>query len=140
MQRRESRRRRRVINSPFQYRTVAIYLTVVLAGFVVFSAGLCLYYWLSYARGDNHVPQIVSLVLPPLLINNLVIMVFVVIVGIATSLRAAGPVFRVQDDIDRALSGERGVRVKVRRDDSFPELAEKVNQLLERLDAGGARR
>jgi methyl-accepting chemotaxis protein len=175
MQRQESRRRIRVINSPFQYRTVAIYLTVVLAGFVVFAAGMSLYYWLSYARGDNLFREIITLhkqvtevrivdkdgvptpvrytvtrdvpgvsrldlILPPLLINDLVIMVFVVVVGIVTSLRVAGPVFRVQNDIDRALSGESGVRVRVRRTDSFPELADKVNQLIERLeDASGPR-
>ncbi len=169
MQRQEARRRIRVVNGLFQYRVVAIYLTVVLAGFLAFSGGLALYYWLSYVRGDNLLREVITLhkqvtevrivekdgtptpvresvardvpgvnrldlILPPLLINDLLIMVFVIVVGIMTSLRVAGPVFRVQRDIDRFLSGESGVRVRVRRKDSFPELAEKVNQLLERLE------
>ncbi len=175
MQRREVKRRIRVVNGLFQYRLVAIYLTVVLAGFIAFSAGLALYYWLSYVRGDNLFREVITLhkqvtevrivekggaataeravvnrevqgvnrldlIIPPLLINDLVIMAFVIVVGIVTSLRVAGPVFRVQRDIDRALSGESGVRVRVRRKDSFPELAEKVNQLLERLEGRDSRR
>jgi methyl-accepting chemotaxis protein len=169
MDKQAGRRLVRVINGSFQYRLIAIHLTVVLAGFLAFSVGLTAYYWLSYARGDNLFREIITLhkqvtevktveekgvtrtvrftttrdvpgvnrleiILPPLLINDLVIMVFVVVVGIVTSLRIAGPVFRVENDIGRALSGEQGVRVKVRRNDSFPDLAEKVNELLERLE------
>jgi methyl-accepting chemotaxis protein len=171
VQKSAARRRFRIIDSPFQYRMIAIWLTVVLAGFVAFSAGLTLYYWLSSTRGDNLLRESITLhkqvteikvvvrdgvetpvksvttrdvpgltrlelILPPLLINNLVIMVFVIGVGIVTSLSIAGPVLRMQRDMERALSGEDGVRVRVRRSDSFPELAQKINQLLERLDAG----
>jgi methyl-accepting chemotaxis protein len=168
------KRRIKVIDSPFQYRMVATYLAVVLAGFVVFSVGLFLYYWVSYAYGDNLFKEIITLhkqvsetrvveengvsktltytttrdvpgvnrlelILPPLLINNLAIMIFVIVVGILTSHRIAGPVYRVESEIDRVLAGEKGVRVKIRGRDRFPELAEKVNRLIERAEAAGDR-
>jgi hypothetical protein len=40
----------------------------------------------------------------------------------------------MESDIERTLSGERGVRVRLRTGDAFPDLAEKVNQLIERID------
>jgi methyl-accepting chemotaxis protein len=175
MKENSEKRRIKVVDSPFQYRMVAVFLGVVLIGFIVFSAGLFLYYWISYAYGDNLFKEIITLhkqvtetktevengvtksvsytttkdipgvnrlelVLPPLLINNLAIMVFIIIVGIYNSHRIAGPLFRVQRDIERVLAGEKGVRVKVRKRDNFPELAEEVNRLIERVEStvGGA--
>jgi methyl-accepting chemotaxis protein len=164
-----NKRRIKVIDSPFQYRMVATYLAVVLAGFILFSAGLVLYYWISYASGDNLFKEIITLhkqvsekrvieengvqktetytttkdipgvnrlelILPPLLINNLAIMLFVIVIGIFTSHRIAGPVYRVESEIDRVLAGQKGVRVRTRKRDSFPELAEKVNLLIERVE------
>jgi methyl-accepting chemotaxis protein len=166
MRDRPHKRKLRVIDSPFQYRMIATFLGVVLAGFVLFSAGLFLYYWISYAYGDNLFKEIITLhkqvtetkvveengvqktvsytttrdvpgvnrlelILPPLLVNNLAIMLFMIVVGIFISHRIAGPVFRVEKEINRVLAGEKGVRVKLRKNDSFPELAEKVNGLIE---------
>ncbi len=163
------KRRIKVIDSPFQYRMIAVFLLVVVAGFTLFSAGLALYYWISYASGDNLFREIITIhkqvtetrvveengekktvsysttrdipgvnrleiILPPLLINNIAIMAIVIIVGIFATHRIAGPIFRVERDIDRVLSGEKGVRVKTRKGDSFPYLAEKVNALIEKSE------
>jgi nitrogen fixation/metabolism regulation signal transduction histidine kinase len=73
-------------------------------------------------------------ILPPLLLNDLAIMVIAIVIGIFMSHRIAGPVYRIAEDIDRVLSGERGVRVHLRRKDALEELAGKVNQLLEFID------
>jgi methyl-accepting chemotaxis protein len=166
---RTQKRRIKVIDSPFQYRMIATFLLVVVAGFAVFSAGLFLFYWISYSYGDNLFREIITihkqvtetktveedgakktltytatrdipgvnrleLILPPLLINNLAIMAFLIVVGIFASQRIAGPIYRLEKDIDRVLGGEKGVRVKIRKKDSFPHLAEKVNSLIERSD------
>jgi methyl-accepting chemotaxis protein len=66
-------------------------------------------------------------------------MVVAIVVGIAASHRIAGPVYRIGADIDRALAGERGVRVSLRRKDALSDLAEKVNALIERIDGARAR-
>ncbi len=169
------KRRIKVIDKPFQFRMVATFLTVILAGFLLFSAGVFAYYWLSYSAGDNLFKEIITLhkqvtetrvveengvkttqtytttrdipgvnrlelVLPPLLINDLLIMLFMIAVGIFNSHRIAGPAYRMRKDIDRVLAGEKGVRVRIRKGDALPELAEKVNQLIERVEASGDRK
>jgi methyl-accepting chemotaxis protein len=169
MERQKFKRRIKVIDSPFQYRMIALFLAVVVAGFMVFSAGLFLYYWGSYVSGDNLFKEIITLhkqitrtrtaqesgtgksetytttqdvpgvnrlelVLPPILINNLAIMAFVIAVGIVSTHRIAGPVYRVEKEIDRVLAGEKGVRISLRKGDNFPALAEKVNALIERIE------
>jgi len=54
--------------------------------------------------------------------------------GILATHRIAGPVYRIEIDIERVLAGEKGVRVRTRRRDAFPDLAERVNELIERID------
>ncbi len=175
MSTRTYKRRIKVIDKPFQFRMVATFLTVVLAGFILFSAGVFGYYWIRFAAGDNMFSEIITLhkqvtetrvveengaqktetytttrdipgvnrlelVLPPLLINDLLIMIFVIVVGIYSSHRIAGPAYRIRKDIDRVLGGEKGVRVRLRKNDALPEIADKVNQLIERIESSGDRK
>jgi nitrogen fixation/metabolism regulation signal transduction histidine kinase len=93
-----------------------------------------LYYAIARVEGKAPDPRVLLVILPPLLLNDLAIMVVVIVLGIVMSHRIAGPVFRIAADIDRVLSGERGVRVSLRRRDAFEELAEKVNELFEHID------
>ena len=132
------KRRKKLINRQFQLRSIAIWLTVVLAGFLMCAAGLALSYWISWAGGDAPATASVvrrfEILLPPLLANDLLIMLIAIVAGIFTTHRVAGPIYRMESDIDRVLSGETHARVRLRRGDAFPELAEKVNELIERLD------
>jgi methyl-accepting chemotaxis protein len=138
MERLSFKRRKKLINRRFQFRSIATWLTVVLAGFLVCAAGLALSSWISYARGDALAQETVirrlEILLPPLLANDLLIMLIAIVAGIFTTHRVAGPIYRMESDIDRVLSGETHARVRLRRGDAFPELAEKVNELIERLD------
>ncbi len=134
----EVTRRVKVVDGKFQYRMVAISLSVVLLGLLVFAGVTALFYGISSAAGKAPSPEILLLILPPLLLNDLAIMIVAIVVGIATSHRIAGPVYRIAADIDRALAGERGVRVSLRRRDALSDLAEKVNALIERIDGARA--
>jgi methyl-accepting chemotaxis protein len=169
MEGRTQKRKIKVIDSPFQYKMIATFLGIVVAGFAVFSAGLFFYYWISYAYGDNLFREIITihkqvtetktveengasksvsytttkdipgvnrleLILPPLLINNLAIMALIIVIGIFASQRIAGPLYRLEKDLDRVLGGEKGVRIKIRKKDNFSYLAEKVNALIERSE------
>jgi hypothetical protein len=131
-------RRRKLIDRRFQYRSIATWLAVVLAGFLVSAACLALYFWLASRGGGGlqrrEIEELLGIMLPPLLVNDIVIMILVVVVGIVSTHRVAGPIYRMENDIDRVLSGESHARVRLRRGDAFPELAEKVNELIERLD------
>jgi len=127
-------RRIKVVDGRFQYRMIAISLSMILFGLLLFAGLTVLYYALSQAAGKPPDPQILLVILPPLLLNDLAIMVVAIVIGLVMSHRIAGPVYRIAEDIDRVLSGERGVRVKLRRKDALEELAEKVNQLIEHVD------
>jgi len=135
----EIARKVRVVDGKFQYRMVAISLSVVLLGLLVFAAVTALFYGIASAAGKAPSPELLLLILPPLLLNDLAIMVVAIVVGIFTSHRIAGPVYRIAADIDRALAGERGVRVSLRRKDALSDLAEKVNALIERIDGARTR-
>ncbi len=127
-------RRIKVIDGRLQYRMIAISLSVVVGGLLVFAGLTALYYALAHAEGRAPSLELLRVVLPPLLINDLAIMVLIIVVGIFATHRIAGPAYRIEMDIERALDGERGVRIRLRRNDAFEDLAEKVNQLIERVD------
>jgi methyl-accepting chemotaxis protein len=128
------RRHLRVVDGRYQYRTIAVSLSVILCGLLVFAVVIVVIFLAARASGGSPRPEALLEILPALLINDLAIMILVIVVGIFTTHRVAGPVHRIMMEIDRVLDGERGVRVRLRRHDSFPDLAEKVNQLIERID------
>ncbi|MFP4113261.1 MAG: hypothetical protein ACOC2Y_02345 [Spirochaetota bacterium] len=80
-----------------------------------------------------------ALVIPPLVINNLVIALTLSVLGAAYAGRLAGPVYRMSTDIRRALAGETGVRIHLRRRDELKDLAQRVNSLLEALEVAETR-
>ncbi len=128
------RRKIRVIDNVFQYRHIAMLLLVVVGGLVVFAAGAVLAFALARTWSPVLTGERLLAIFPPILVNDIVIMVVLIVAGIFITLRIAGPIHRVLSDIDRVLAGERHVRVRFRRRDAFHELAEKVNQLIERID------
>ncbi len=133
MHRKERRPRRvKVIDARLQYGMIAVFLAVVVAGLLLFSAVAAL---LSFVAGAGESgAAFVSRVLPWLLLNDLAIMVLVIVVGIFATHRVAGPVYRMERDIERVLAGERGVTIRLRRTDAFPGLARRVNQLIGKLE------
>ncbi len=128
------KRRIKVIDNVFQYRTIAVLLIVAVCGFAAFAAGALLVTASLGGQGSTLSAQRLVSILPPILLNDIVIMILLIVAGVFLTHRIAGPVFRVLSDIDRVLAGENGVRVRFRRGDAFPELAEKVNELIERID------
>ncbi len=129
-----NRRRIRVVDNVFQYRMIAILLFIVVCGFAAFTAGALIVFAIARARGFAIPGERMLSIFPPILANDIVIMIILIVAGIYVTLRIAGPVYRIQSDIKRVLAGEKRVRVRFRRRDAFPELAERVNQLIERID------
>ena len=129
-----NRRRIKVVDNVFQYRMIAILLLMVVCGFAAFTAGALIAFAIARARGFDIPGERMLSVFPPILVNDIVIMIILIVAGIYVTLRIAGPVYRIQSDIKRVLAGEKRVKVRFRRRDAFPELAERVNQLIERID------
>jgi hypothetical protein len=76
----------------------------------------------------------VDIVMPPLLINNLAIMVVIALSGIFFSHRISGPLYRIEQVIDEAIRGEGKARIHLRPRDFSHELAHKVNSLLDKIE------
>ena len=128
------RRKIKIIDNFFQFRMIAVLLVVVVCGVAAFTLGAVIVSALGRARGYLHLGQRLLSIFPSILVNDLVIMIFLIVAGVFLTHRIAGPVFRIQSDIDRALAGEKNVRVRCRTHDAFPELAERVNKLIERIN------
>ncbi len=80
-----------------------------------------------------------ALVVPPLLLNNLIITIVLIVLAVRFSMHYAGPVFRMSTDIRRVLAGESGVRIQLRRGDEMKELAHRLNALLDALEHAESR-
>ncbi len=154
------RRKQYIIDKQFQFRFIASFLLLIIVSLVVFSAGFAAFYWFRYMAGENvfkefiHIQKEVKtyddkgnvtgtrsemvpggnrleLILPPVLINNLLIMILLSILGIFRSHRIAGPVYRMEMDIMRVLQGEKAVKIRLRKKDKLKSLADKINRLIE---------
>jgi methyl-accepting chemotaxis protein len=157
-----NKRSRYVVDRDFQFKLVGAFLLLIVVAFVIFSAGAGLYYWLRYVAGENVFKEFITvqrqitvtdaqgrtrtatedlppvnrieIVLPPLLINNLVVLVVVAVIGLFYSHRIAGAAHRIDADVQRALDGERDVEIRLRRTDELQSLAKRINRLIEELD------
>jgi len=75
-----------------------------------------------------------EIVVPPILINNLIILIVITVMGIYYSHRIAGPAYRMIVDIQKVIDGEKDVRIHLRRKDKLTDLADKVNLLIEKFE------
>lgn len=80
-----------------------------------------------------------ALILPPLMLNNAIIAAVLLAFALRSANRLGGPAYRMSTDIRRALAGETGVRIQLRRGDEMRELAQRVNGLLEALEVAESR-
>lgn len=62
-----------------------------------------------------------------------IIFLIIFFYAVIISHRLAGPIFRLEKDLDRIIAGDHSVRVKFREKDALDNLANKLNQVLERL-------
>jgi len=75
-----------------------------------------------------------ELIVPALVVNNLLILLMILIMGLFYSHKIAGPLYRIQTDLARALEGSDQVRIVTRKRDKLEELVLQLNLLLEELD------
>lgn len=75
-----------------------------------------------------------ELIVPPILINNLFMLIVISVIGIIYSHRIAGPVYRMSRQLRRVLDGERGVHITLRKRDALHDLAARINSLIAEFD------
>ncbi len=62
--------------------------------------------------------------------SSSIIMIFSAIYGLVLSNKIAGPIYRIQKDLERLREGQSIDRIHVRKDDYFQELAVIINRIL----------
>ncbi len=160
MSEKDYKRKTYVVNKQLQFRMIATFLVSVLIALVIFTLSFIAYYWFTTKSGDKPMDEIIrvysrekvadsagnesyqsvetitdrwSILVPPVLINNILIMIVIAVIGVFYSHRIAGPIFRIKADIEKVLSGDKDVRIVIRKKDKLHDLAESVNLLLEEL-------
>ncbi|MDR1894835.1 MAG: hypothetical protein LBQ61_09165 [Spirochaetales bacterium] len=150
-------RKKFLIDLRLQFSMVGTFLLSVFLSLLLFSLLTAGYYWIQGMAGNNVFKEYITiyrqevreegegtreiagvkrwqLILPPLLLNNLIILVMVLIMGLIYSHRIAGPVYRMEKDLGRVLAGERQVRIVTRKKDKMGRLVGQINEVLAELD------
>lgn len=61
-----------------------------------------------------------------------VMIIYFIIAGVVLTNRVAGPIWRLEDQLRRYLSGEKIDPIKFRKEDEFQELPDIINEVLSR--------
>lgn len=69
------------------------------------------------------------IVVPPLLVTCLILMVIIAVYSLFFSHKMAGPVYRMRVSLDRMLAGDYDFKIRVRKNDFFRNIVEKIELL-----------
>ncbi len=103
---------------------------------------LCLYVLIFYLVSEQlAVPQTIINTLQPVLIkvNNIVGIGLPIIFGVlfmwavVISQRFAGPMYRLEKDLEKIAQGDHTLRIRFRKKDQLDSIAEKLNKVLDKL-------
>ena len=75
-----------------------------------------------------------EIILPAILLNNLLLLAVLSALAVWYARRISGPMHRISSEINRVLAGEYGIRVRLRNNDEFQDLAALINRLIIRID------
>ena len=132
-----NKRRKKFIGTSVQNKT----LVLVFAAAVVPAAlvGICLYYLMfNLLAWQLGIPEAVAYNLIPVArkINIIVAVILPVallaiwFMALELSNRIAGPIYRLEKELDRIISGEKSTHIKLRKNDELKSLADKINRLM----------
>lgn len=120
------------------------YLMLIIAAMTLPAVivGSCLYYFIFSIMAEQlGIPESIAMNLTPVLNKvNFTLLVglapmFLVIFlwGLILSNRFAGPLTRIENNLDKVIKGDRSVRFRVREKDDMKAIADKLNKIIEKL-------
>lgn len=137
-----NRRRRKYIGTPLQKKLLILILVsaILPAAIVAVSLYYLIFNMLAWQIG---IPEIIAYNLLPVIRKvNLIILISLPIIlfvlwkiALEFSNRIAGPVYRIEKELESRISGIQHGPIKIRRKDELLTLVDKINRLLESSDS-----
>ena len=135
------RRRRYFIKSGLQIRYLRVILLAIILPTFLFS--ICLYYMIFYLMAQQlGIPESIVYNITPVLkkINFIlltgmpIISILLLFWGLIISHRIAGPVYRLEQDLEKIAKGDFSLRIKLRKTDELSSIAEGINKVLDKVE------
>jgi signal transduction histidine kinase len=132
-----NKRRKKYLGSAFQKKM--LFLVFVAAVIPAAIIAVCMYYLIfSMLAWQMVIPEAIAYNLMPVLKKvNLVIalsvpiiLVLLWLVALELSHRVAGPLYRMEKELDEIIAGNKSAPIKLRKKDEFKILADKINKLI----------
>ncbi len=134
-----NKRRKKFVGTPFQKKLLfLVFAAAVIPAAIV---ALCLYYLIfNLLASQIAIPEAIAYNVIPVaqkvfgIVAVAIPIVLIVIwfVALELSHRIAGPLFRLEKELDTRLRGDRKGPIKLREHDELKNLAEKINRLIEK--------
>lgn len=134
-----NKRRKRYLGTVFQRKL--LFLVFAAASIPTLIIGVCLYYLIFHMlAGQIMVPEAIAFNLIPVFHKvNVVIAVSIPILllifwvsALELSHRVAGPLYRMEKELDEVIAGNKREPIKLRKNDEFQTLVSKINKLIGR--------
>jgi hypothetical protein len=118
-----------------------LYLVFLAAIVPAFILGAALYYLIFNMLAEQlGIPEAIAYNLLPVVqkVNLIIVIVlpisilFIWFLALELSHRIAGPLFRLEKDLDEVISGSKKEHIKIRQKDELRPLVERINKLINR--------
>jgi methyl-accepting chemotaxis protein len=127
----KERRKLRILNMRFRRNFMLRFSILAVSGSIL--AGLIIYWFTVSSRAIN--PSVI--LLPALLLSSVLVIwgvgIATIVLTILISQRIAGPITRIEKDIDRLTQGNFRIRFAIRKNDEFKELCDALNDMAQSL-------
>jgi signal transduction histidine kinase len=136
-------RKAKFINTPVQNKTlILVFVAAVVPSAIV---AVCLYYLIfNMIAWQLGIPEIIAYNLVPvarkvniIMLVSLPVALFIIwFMALELSHRIAGPIYRLEKELDSRLNGKEINPIKLREGDELKALADKINSLIEKSRHG----
>jgi len=125
------------LGTPFQNKLLFLVLASAIIPTTI--VAICLYYFIfNLLARQMAIPEAIAYNIMPVLqkVNIIIILTLPVVlaiiwfVALELSHRIAGPLYRIERELDEILAGKRHGPIKLRKNDEFKALVEKINRIV----------
>ncbi|MEI6631417.1 MAG: methyl-accepting chemotaxis protein [bacterium] len=135
-----NRRKRYFMKSGLQNRYLRLILLAIVLPTFLFS--FCLCYLAFYLMAEQlGIPESVAYNITPvigkigivLLLGLPVISILLLLWGLVISHRIAGPIYRLEQELDKISKGDFSLRIRFRKKDELASIAQGINKVLDKI-------